>query len=80
MEMLPTYLAPGQRYIRTSHGWSTNAAVTILRVGPDASGLVWVIYGAPDGEESARPASRFEAAIAAGEIIPIVAAGTVGRC
>jgi hypothetical protein len=80
METPTTYLAPGQRYSRTGYAWSADDTVTILRVGPDAVGLMWVIYGASDGEECARPAARLEAAIATGELTPVAAGGSIGRC
>jgi hypothetical protein len=75
----PTYLAPGQRYARWDSLRSLTETVTILHVGRDAIGLTWVIYSAPDGDRSARPADLFEAAILRGEIVPI-ASGTIGWC
>ena len=75
----PTYLAPGQRYARWDSLRSLSETVTILYVGRDAVGLTWVIYSAPDGDRSARPADLFEAAIFRGEIVPI-ASGGIGRC
>jgi hypothetical protein len=80
MEAPTTYLAPGQRYIHAGHDWTVDAAVTILRVGPDAARVMWVIFGAADGAEYARPAAGFEAAIASGVIVPIASWGTIGWC
>ena len=75
----PTYLAPGQRYARWDSLKALAETVTILYVGCDAIGLTWVIYAAPDGDRSARPADHFEAAILNGEIVPIATSG-IGWC
>lgn len=78
-EQRPTYLAPGQRYARWDSLQSLTETVTIVHVGRDAIGLTWVIYAAPDGDRSAKPADLFEAAILRGEIVPI-ASGAIGWC
>src|SRR3954452_2778117 len=78
-EQRPTYLAPGQRYARWDSFQPLTEIVTIVYVGRDAIGLTWVVYAAPDGDRSARPADLFEAAIIRGEIVPI-ATGAIGWC
>jgi hypothetical protein len=78
-EQRPTYLAPGQRYARWDSFQLPTESVTIMYVGRDAIGLTWVVYAAPDGDRSAKPADLFEAAILRGEIVPI-ASGAIGRC
>jgi hypothetical protein len=75
-EQRSTYLAPGQRYARWDSFQALTETVTILHVGRDAIGLTWVIYAAPDGDRSARPADLFEAAILRGEIVPITSGAT----
>jgi hypothetical protein len=76
-----TYLAPGQRYTPTgSAGWRADRQVTILRVGRDLQGVSRVAYRCPNGHQVVEPVAQFEAAVAAGQLVPVVGAGYFGRC
>jgi hypothetical protein len=76
-----TYLAAGQRYTPTgSAGWRADRQVTILRVGRDLQGIARVAYRCPNGHQVVEPVSQFEAAVAAGQLVPVVGAGYFGRC
>ena len=67
-----TFLSPGQRYSEPDRpAWRTDRQLTIMRVGWDARGLAWVVYRGPDGQEVGGPVAWFEAAVAAGEIVPV---------
>ena len=78
---LPTFLAPGQRYARPGHRpWPGDDHLTILRVERDALGFVWVTYRAPDGEDCSGPATRIEAALAAGRIVPVSSDHRIAWC
>ena len=81
MATLPTCLAPGQRYaVPGIEAWRTDHQLTILRVGRDARGLACVTYRCPNGQDVTGPAARFEAAVAAGEVVPVAAALRVACC
>lgn len=68
----PSFLAAGQRFVRTGHQhWRANEQLTILVVGKDPAGHVWVSFQGPDGQCRTRLASLFETAVAAGEIVPV---------
>jgi hypothetical protein len=75
-----TFLAPGQRY-GDPHwpAWRTERQLTIVRVGWDAGGRPWVVYRGPDGQEAGGPVAWFEAAVAAGELVPVIGPGPIAR-
>ena len=71
-----TFLAPGQRYAPTgSPAWRADRQVTILRVGRDRSGRLRVAYCSPNGEQVVEPTAQFEAAVAAGHLVPVAGWG-----
>jgi hypothetical protein len=79
--MRTTYLAPGQRYIPSfSAGWRSDRQVTVLMVDRDPSGLLRVAYRYADGHQVVEPAVQFEAAVTAGQLVPVVGAGCPARC
>lgn len=81
MHAAHTFLAPGQRYIQPgSVDWRADHQVTISRLDRDAFGVSRVTFRAPDGREFTAYAAQIEAAIADGQLTPIVGAGTIGRC
>ena len=76
-----TYLAPGQRYVPTgSAAWRADRQLTVLRVGRDGAGLLRVAYRCPNGHQVVEPAAQFEAAVAAGQLVPVVGAGRLASC
>ena len=81
MHAVRTFLAPGQRYTQPgSVRWRADHQVTISRLDRDAFGFPRVTFRSPDGREFTAYAAQVEAAIADGELAPIVGAGAVGRC
>ncbi len=81
MHAASTFLAPGQRYVQPGGaGWRTDAQVTVARLDRDAFGFPRVVFRCPDGRELTAYAAQVEAAIADGELSPIIGAGVVGRC
>ncbi|MGH2613645.1 MAG: hypothetical protein ACRDJC_00255 [Thermomicrobiales bacterium] len=76
-----TFIAPGQRYVRPGHRmWRIEDQLTILHVGMNPCGHLWVTYRALDGEEGADLASRLEEAVVAGELIPVADCGPIAQC
>jgi hypothetical protein len=76
-----TFIAPGQHFARLDpQTWRTNDRLTVLQVSPDALGLTWVTYRDEDGEDLVGPAAWFEAALVAGELVPVTATGRIPRC
>lgn len=83
MAVRNTYIAPGQRFARLDRRtWHATEHLTILHVDRDALGLTWVTYRERDGEDEdmVGPAALFEAAIAAGALVPIALGGQVAQC
>jgi hypothetical protein len=81
MAAINTYLAPGQRYVSSGGAaWRADRQVTILRVGHDLSGLLRVAYRSANGHQVVEPAAQFEAAVANGQMVPVVGAGFLARC
>ena len=77
MESSATYLAPGQRYVnRGLPAWRPEHQITVLRVSAGDDGAVRVAYRCPGGQVVFGFAERLEAAIAAGQIVPV---GSVAR-
>ncbi len=75
-----SFLAPGQRYVRAGRTiWRADNQLTILAVGKDLSGHVWATYRDSHGADSTAPATQFERAVAAGEIVPVID-GPMIRC
>ena len=76
-----TFLAPGQRYAPAgAPAWRADRQVTVLRVGRDLQGLLRVAYRGPDGHQVVEPAARFEAAVAAGRLVPVADPAGLARC
>jgi hypothetical protein len=76
-----TYLAPGQRYAQPgASGWRLDHQVTIARLDRDPFGFPRVIFHDADGREVTAYAAQVEAAIAEGELAPIVGAGLFASC
>lgn len=80
--MMPTtYLAPGQRYTPSgSAGWRSDRQVTVLLVGRDRQGQVRVAYRCHNGHQVVEPAAQFEAAVATGQLVPVIGSGFLARC
>ena len=81
MNALHTFLAPGQRYAQPGeHGWRLDQQVTVARLDRDNLGLPRVTFRFPDGRELTAYAAQVEAAIADGDLAPVVGAGYTARC
>jgi hypothetical protein len=75
-----SYLAPGQRYARSGGPvWRAADQLTVLVVAKDRVGKDWVTFRGPCGEDLTRLAAQFEAAVAAGEIVPL-SHGPIASC
>ena len=76
-----TFLAAGQRYIPVGCSpWRLDQQVTIVLVARGACGLPRVTSRAADGRELAADAARVEAAILAGQLIPVTGSGRLAHC
>jgi hypothetical protein len=74
-----TFLAPGQRYAPTgSPAWRADRQVTILRVEHELSGRLRVTYCSPNSDQVIEPTAQFEAAVAAGQFVPVADWGRLG--
>ena len=82
MAVRNTYISPGQRFARLDRRtWHASEHLTILHVDRDALGLTWVTYRERDEtEDMVGPAALFEAAIAAGALVPIAFGSLVNQC
>ena len=81
MAALPTFLTPGQRYVKADlQAWRADLQITILQVSRDGDGPARVTYICPGGRGVCGPATKLEAAIAAGEIVPVVGTGRSVSC
>jgi len=75
---IQTYLAPGQRYSQPGGAFGyLERQVTVTGLGFDHLGLARVTFNRLDGEAITLYVSQVEAAIADGELVPIVGAGRV---
>ena len=78
---LTTYLTPGQRYAPIgSPAWRVDRQLTILRVGRDRQGRLRVAYRGPNGHQIVEPTGQFEAAVAGGQLVPVVGPGFRASC
>ena len=76
-----TYLAPGQRYAQPdAPPWRAERQVTVLAVGRDEGGRPRVTCRYPGGARTVEPAAQLEAAIAAGQLVPVPGFGRLARC
>ena len=76
-----TYLTAGQRYAHPDVPcWRTERQVIILAVNLDGRGRPHILYRCPNGRDIRGDAALFEAAIAAGSIVPVVATGRRVHC
>lgn len=76
-----TFLAPGQRYTQPgTTTWQPTEQVTVARLDRDAYGIPRVTFIGRNGQEFVAYAAQIEAAVAAGQIAPVVGAGHVARC
>jgi len=82
MENFRTYLALGQRYMQPGGALWTHPErqVTIVRLDRDHYGFPKVTFRGGDGREVTAYAVQIEAAIADGELTPVVGAGYAARC
>ena len=75
-----TFLAAGQRYVPAGCSpWRLDQQVTIVHVARGAGGLR-VTSRAADGRELAADATRVEAAILTGQLIPVTGSGRLAHC
>lgn len=73
-----TFLTSGQRYAPAgSPAWRADHQLTILRVGRDRQGVLRVAYRGPHGHQAVEPTSQFEAAVANGQLVPVVRFGVL---
>jgi hypothetical protein len=76
-----TFLRPGQRYAKPECSpWRADQQVVLARVERCPDGVERVTYACPGGAWVTGPATRLEAAIAAGEVVPIAPIGELPRC
>jgi hypothetical protein len=81
MALRTLQLAPGQRYAaKEATSWRADQQLTILQVGRDDEGEMWISYRIPGGPVMTAGAGQIERAIAEGEMVPIYGAGQVARC
>ena len=81
MHAAPTFLAPGQRYAQLdSSTWRLDQQITVARLDEDAYGIPRVTFRRSDGRELTAYAAQIEAAIADGQITPVVGIGLIARC
>ena len=80
--MVPqTFLAPGQRYVDiAADPWRVDQQLTILQIAQQLDDTAVVTYRSFNGDEESTSASRFEAAIAGGLIVPVIGIGRVPAC
>jgi hypothetical protein len=81
MASIRTFLAAGQRYVPVGCSpWRLDQQVTIVLVARGACGRPRVTSRAADGREFAADAVRVEAAILAGQLIPVTGSGRLAHC
>jgi hypothetical protein len=81
MKTSPAFLAAGQRYAAIgSHPWRAEEQITIVHVGRDGRGTALVTYRCPGGQLVTAAAVGFEAAVAEGQIAPVVGTGRIAHC
>jgi hypothetical protein len=81
MAATATFLAPGQRWARPDlPAWRADLQITILHVARAPRCAPRVTYRCPNGDEVTGPAASFEAAVAAGDIVPVAGSGRIARC
>ena len=74
-------LAPGQRYAaKEATSWRADQQLTILQVGHDEEGEIWISYRIPGGPVMTACAGQIERAVAEGEMVPIFGSGQIARC
>ena len=80
MDTRNSFLAAGQRYARFRlPERRIDDHVTILAVSRNRLGAVWITFRGPDGRDYFRPATQFQTAVAAGELVPLTN-GPVASC
>lgn len=75
MAAIRTFLAPGQRYVQPGGGRQADRQFTISCLGRDGLGLPRVTVLSPDGRWIVVYAAQVEAAVAGGQLLPVVGAG-----
>jgi hypothetical protein len=76
-----TFLAPGQRYAAPHDpSWRTDRQLTVLHLDRAPSGAVAVAVRGPSGELLTIPAAEIEAAVAAGQLVPVAGTGRAASC
>jgi len=76
-----TFLTPGQRYTQPGvTAWQLDHQFTISLLDRDPLGIPRVTVRRPDGSELVVYAAQIEAAVADGELLPVVGAGQIARC
>ena len=75
------FVAPGQRYGEADLApWRVCQQITLLAVHTGTDGVRSVTYRCPGGGDVTGLAARLEAAIAAGLVVPVGAAGGPRPC
>lgn len=76
-----TFLALGQRYAQSdAPAWRVDQQITVAKLDRDHYGIPRVTFRRGDGRELTLYTAQIEAAIADGQITPIVGRGIVARC
>ena len=79
--MSRTFLTPGQRYAAPgSAPWRADGQITIVALDWDERGVCRVRYRCPSGPTLTLRAAELEAAIAGGQLVPVVGAGALACC
>ncbi|MFL5758242.1 MAG: hypothetical protein ACJ789_00810 [Thermomicrobiales bacterium] len=74
-------LAPGQRFCAAKIAtWRADQQLTILQVGRNEGGDMWINYRVSGGPMMTAGARQIERAIATGEIVPVFGSGQIVHC
>ncbi len=75
-----TFFAPGQRYVEAGvPDWRTDQQLTVVFVGPDLDGIPRVAVRHASGHDFVDTVARFETAVIAGCLQPVVGVGRITR-
>ena len=75
-----TFLTPGQRYAEAGTAvWRVEKQWIVIHVGT-SGGAARVTSRCPNGHQIVMPVQQFEAAVFAGQMVPVAGAGRVATC
>jgi hypothetical protein len=76
-----TFLAPGQRYAPPgTPSWQLAPQVTVLQVFRDPDGTECIVHRCPNGQTIMIMAAELEAAVEAGQLVPVAASSQSDWC